>query len=216
MEADNPAERFLNEQFPPHLHPLIPSALRRAYAAADEMVERHPQLGTPGGKYQRGDLVALAADYEFESLVKANSLPFDASWEFYARPTGKHFVMRTPRAHITISQIEDPELKPRNAVFRNIFAIPNGRYLFEYMNEEVERDASRRLVHLLHGYQNLSFAHLTLPHPQQNKHVWSTDNLMKIPHVVTSDLPKAEGPAVSPEPEVIENLERYLRDSNDD
>jgi hypothetical protein len=214
-EADNPAERFLHTEFPPELHPLIPSALRRAYAAADEMIDRHPQLCTPGGRYQRGDLVALAADYEFELLVKANSLPFEPSWEYYARPTGKHFVMRSRRAHITISQLDDPEFKPRNAVFRNLFAIPNGRYLFQYMNEEVERDNARRLMHVLHGYQNLTFAHLTLPHPQENRHVWKTSNLMNIPHVVTSDLPRAEGPTVSPEPQTIENLERHLRDSDD-
>jgi hypothetical protein len=215
MEAENPAEEFLEKEFPPELRPLIPSALRRAYAAADEMIERHPQLATPRARYQRGDLVAVAADYEFELLVKVGSLPFEPSWEYYARPTGKHFVMRSRRAHITISQLEDPTQKPRNAVFRNRFALPNGRYLFEYMNEEVERDKALRLIHVLHGYQDSTFAHLTLPHPHENRHVWSTRNLMGIPHVVASDLPKAEGPAESPEPETIENLERHLRDNDD-
>ena len=212
MQAENPAEQFLYGEVPPDLHPLFPSALRRAYTAADEMIERHPLLATPGGKYQRGDLIALAADYEFELLIKANSLPFEPSWEFYARPTGKHFVMRTPRAHITISQVDDPDLRPRNAVYRNIFAIPNGRYLFDYMNKEIERDKERQLIHILHGYQSLTFAYLTLPHPKQNKHVWSSRNLMNIPHVVSSSLPKAEGPADPQDPEAIENLERHLRE----
>jgi hypothetical protein len=214
MEAENPAEQFLHTEVPPDLHPLVPSALRRAYAAADEIMDRNPQLATPGGKYQRGDLIALAADYEFELLIKAGSLPYEPSWEYYARPTGKHFVMRSKRAHITISQVEDPDLKPRNAVFRHVFAVPNGRYLFDYMNEEIERDRERRLIHILHGYQKLTFTHLALPHPQKNEHVWSTQNLMTIPHVVSSDLPKAEGPSKSPDPEVLENLERYLRDDD--
>jgi len=212
MEAENPAEQFLYGEVPPELHPLIPSALRRAYAAANEMIDRHPQLTTPGGRYQRGDLIALAADYEFEQLIRASSLPFEPSWEYYARPTGKHFVMRSPRAHLTISQVDDPELRPRSAVYRNKFSLPNGRYLFDYMNEEIERDNERRLIHIVHGYQSLTFAHLTLPHPHQNKNVWSSQNLMKIPHVVSSDLPKAEGPSESPNPEALENLERQLRD----
>jgi hypothetical protein len=178
------------------------------------MIDRHPQLTTPGGRYQRGDLIALAADYEFDVLIKANSLPFEPSWEYYARPTGKYFVMRSPRAHITISRVDDPELRPRNAVYRNKFAIPNGRYLFDYMNKEIEQDKERRLIHILHGYQSLTFAHLTLPHPKQNKHVWSSRNLMNIPHVVSSSLPKAEGPSESPDPEAIEHLERHLRDDD--
>jgi hypothetical protein len=214
MEAENPAEQFLNTEVPPRLHPLIPSTLRRAYAAATEMVDRHPQLSTPGGKYQRGDLIAIAADYEFELLVKSNSLPFEPSWEYYARPTGKHFVMRSARAHITISQVEDPTQRPRNAVYRNRFALSNIGFLFKEMNEEVERDKERRLIHIVHGYQTLTFAHLTLPHPHRNKNVWSSRNLLNIPHVVTSDLPASEGPSESPTPETIENLSRHLRDDD--
>jgi hypothetical protein len=214
MSAANPAHEFALTEVPPDLHPLIPSALRRAYAAADEIIERHPQLSTPGGKYQRGDLIAHAADYEFQQLIEVGSLPFEPSWEPYARPTGKHFVMRSPRAHITISQVDHPDLRPRNAVYRNRYAIPNAPYLFKTMNEEVEQDAARRLIHIVHGYQILSFAHLTLPHPSASKNVWCSQNLMKIIHVVSSDLPAAEGPSESPTPEAIENLERQLRDDD--
>jgi hypothetical protein len=213
MEAANPAEEFAYAEVPADLHPLFPPALRRAYAAADEIIDRHPQLSTPGGKYQRGDLIAHAADYEFEQLIKAGSLPFEPSWEHYARPTGKHFVMRSRRAHITISQVDDPDLRPRNAVYRNRYAIPNAPYLFKTMNEEVARDQERRLIHVVHGYQ-APFAHLTLPHPSANKNVWCSQNLMRILHVVTSDLPPSEGPSESPTPEAIENLERQLRDDD--
>jgi hypothetical protein len=214
MDAVNPAEEFAHAEVPPGLHPLIPPALRRAYAAADEMIDRHPQLSTPGGKYQRGDLIAHAADYEFQQLIEAGNLPFEPSWEPYARPTGKHFVMRSRRAHITISQVDDPDLRPRNAVYRNRFAIPNSPYLFNVMNEEVERDTGRRLIHIVHGYQTLTFAHLTVPHPSANKNVWCSQNLMKILHVLTSALPPSEGPSESPTPEAIESLERQLRDDD--
>jgi hypothetical protein len=214
MDAVNPAEEFAYAEVPPDLHPLIPTALRRAYATADQMIERHPQLSTPGGKYQRGDLIAHAANYEFERLTKTGSLPFVPSWEPYARPTGMHFVMRSPRANITICQVDDPEIRPRNAVYRNRYAIPNAPFLFKVMNEEVERDKERRLIHIVHSYQNLRFAHLTLPHPSADKNVWCSQNLMKIPHVITSDLPPAEGPSESPTPEAIENLERHLRDND--
>src|SRR5438270_14101499 len=109
-KSENPAEEFVDAQVPQALRHFFPSALRRAYATADQTIERDPYLTTPGGKYQRGDLIMLAASFEFEQLIKSNSLPsFDGAWEFFARPTGKHFVMLSPRARITTNQIEDPE-----------------------------------------------------------------------------------------------------------
>ena len=110
MPTDNPAEQFANDEVPDSLRPLFPSALRRAYSAADITIERDPYLATPGAKYQRGDLIMLAASYEFQQLVANGSLlNFDGSWEYFARPTGKHFVMLTNRARITLNQVEDPK-----------------------------------------------------------------------------------------------------------
>jgi hypothetical protein len=72
------------------------------------------------------------------------------------------------------------------------------------------------LLHILHGYQGLDFVHLTYPHPTDNRHVWQSSNLMKLPHDITSDLAPAEGPSESPDPIALENLQRHLRDQNDE
>lgn len=215
MDADNPAERFVDDEVPQALRHLFPSALRRAYAAADDTIDRHPYLATPGGKYQRGDLILLAASYEFEQLVKNHTMPFDGAWEFFARPTGKHFVMLSKRARITTSQVEDPAKKPRQAAFRHNYAEMNESFLFDDWNEAVETENERRLLHILHGYQDLNFIHVTYPHPDKNQHIYRTPNLIRLPHeiaVTSPDLPPQEGPAESPNPEVVENLERHLRD----
>jgi hypothetical protein len=215
MVADgNPAEEFIDEEVPQELRHLIPSALRRAYALADGTMDRHAYLMTPGGKYQRGDLVMLAASYEFEQLVESRILPFDGTWEDFARPTGKHYVMLTKHARITTSQVEDPAKKPRRAVFRNNYGEANERYLFPEMDVLISAD-ERRLLHFLHGYQDLNFVHIAYPHPEMNRHIYRTPNLMRLPHEITSgdpDLPPPEGPAESPNPEAMDNLERHLRD----
>jgi hypothetical protein len=219
--SDNPAEIFVNEEVPQPVRRIIPSALRRAYATADETIDRHAYLAAPGGKYQRGDLIMLAASYEFEQLVKAGNLPFDGCWEYFAKPTGKHFVMRTGRARITTSQVEDPRKKPRRAVFRGNYAELNEKSLFEEVNKErerilneLEKDGERRLIHILHGYHDLTFAHIAYPHPEKNRHIFRTENLMRLPHEISMnpDLPQQEGPVESPNPEVIESIERYLCD----
>jgi hypothetical protein len=220
MPTDNPAEQFADDEVPDSIRPLFPSALRRAYSAADITIERDPYLATPGAKYQRGDLIMLAASYEFQQLVANGSLPnFDGSWQYFARPTGKHFVMLTNRARITLNQVEDPKKKPRHAVFRNNYAELNERGLFDDVDEDIqrareeaERDGERRLLHILHGYQSLDFAHIAYPHPARNKHMYRSPNLMRVPHEIASDLPPAEGPADSPNPEAFENFERHIKD----
>jgi hypothetical protein len=218
--SDNPAEHFTNEEVPPNIRPLIPTAIRRAYLAADATIESAPYLTTPGGRYQRGDLIMLAASYEFQQLVKNGSLPFDGAWEFFAKPTGKHFVMLTKRARITVNQVEDPRKKPRRAVFRNNYAEINQSSLFEDFEEDLKRareeadkDGERRLLHILHGYKEPDFAHLAYPHPDRNRHIYRSQNLMKMPHEMPmTDLPPPEGPSESPNPETIDNIQKHLRD----
>jgi hypothetical protein len=213
VPGHNPAEEFLDEEFPVTLRHLLPSALRRAYAAASRVVETVRFLGTPAGRHQRGDLIALASEYEVERLVLSGDLPFDCSWEPYARPTGVHLVLRTSRAKLTVSQVEDGAKKPRHAVFRQNYGISNKRYLFDFMNKEMEDARALRHLLLLHGYQRLDFAYLAVPDARRKKHIARSTNLLLLPHVATDET-KEEGPTESPEPEAIERLLRVIRDTD--
>jgi hypothetical protein len=222
----SPAAQFVDEEWPNRYRPLIPAALRRAYAAADEVIERNAFLRTLGGRYQRGDLIMVAASYEFEQLLVSGSLPFDGGWEWFARPTGRHFVIRTARARITTSQVEDPRKKPRRAIFRANYAELNEKFLFPEFNElrqqqkeEAKRDSERRLIHILHGYRTFDFAYLAYPHPEQNYHIHRSINLLHLPRDTDEPdprFPPPEGPSDSPDPEALERIERHLRDSDDD
>src|SRR5690348_14175828 len=127
----NPAQDLIDEEFPEVYRHLVPAALKRAYASADQAYERLDFLGTPSGRFQRGDLIVLAAEFEFIRLIKEGHLPFEPSWDNYASPTGKHLVMRSPGAQITINQVEYPHQKPRWAKFRAQFGVPNAEYLFQ-------------------------------------------------------------------------------------
>ena len=212
----NSALDFLDDEFPLAYRHLLPSALRRAYATATRLVDAEPSLQTPGGRIQRGDLIAHAAEYEVMRLVEGGSLPFDATWEHFARPTGKHLVVWTKRGRLTISQIDDAERKPRCADFRNNYAVSNQAYLFPYMNEEVQSKAERKHILLVHGYQELTFSHLTIPHAQFNRHLAISPNLMTIPHIATPARAKEEGPTQAPDPEATDNLLRIIRDTRDE
>jgi hypothetical protein len=213
-EAVNPAQDLIDEEFPDLYRPLVPAALKRAYASADQAFDRLDFLGTPSGRFQRGDLIVLAAEFEFVRLIKEKHLPFEPSWEDYALPTGKHLVMRSPGAQITINQVEYPHQKPRRAKFRDAFGVPNAEYLFEEWNEARRKDKSRKHIVLLHGYGDLRFSNLAVPHPSENKLMWWTDDLLKLPHEVAEDTTRAkgEGPTESPEPELVEEIIKTVRD----
>lgn len=195
---------------------MLPTALRRAYAAASRLMETEPFLATPGGKFQRGDLIAVASECEIERLIVSGQLPFERSWEPYARPTGLHLVIWTARARLTISQVVDADIKPRHAYFRDNYAMTNHRYLFDFMNEELDNRKERKHLLLMHGYKDLTFAHLAVPHAKKNQIIAKSPNLANLPHSIADDLPQPEGPTDSPDPEALDAIRKYLRDHLDD
>jgi len=212
--AANPALDFLEEQFPFLVRRQVPGALRRAYHLVDELMARTPWLLTPSGKFQRGDLIVVAVEAEFEKLAKAGSLPFEPTWEDYAAPTGKHLVLRNEDTCMTINQIEAEGKKPRKAIFRNVFGMPNQDFLFDDWNRESRERAGLKHALLLHGYQDLKFAFLGIPDPAANRLIEWTTNLLQIPHPV--EQAAEEGPRESPDPESMENIIRLVIDNDDD
>lgn len=211
MPAANAAEDLIDCEFPDIYRPLIPAALKRAYASADLAYDQLEFMGTPSGKFHRGDLIQLATEFEFYKLIKEGHLPFDPAWEFYARPTGKHLVMRSPGAHITLSQVEYPHMKPRQAVFRDSMSVPNCDYLFPEWNAAVRESVERKHVLLLHGHGRLRFSNLAIPHPQENKLIWYTEDLLALPHEVATTR-GGEGPTESPDAEIVDDVIRTIRD----
>jgi hypothetical protein len=211
----NPAEDLLNSEFPAPYRPLVPAALKRAYASADQAYERLDWLSTPSGKFHRGDLILLATEFEFARLIREGRLPFEPVWEDYAVPTGKHLVMKSPGAHITINQVEWPHIKPRRAIFRDQLATPNTDYLFPEWNEERAVDERRKHIVLLHGHSELRFSTLAIPHPTENRLIEWTGNLLDIPHEVSSPAMPGEGPTESPDAEIIDEVLRAVRDNDD-
>ena len=213
-ESINPAEDLVDEEFPAIYRPLVPAALKRAYANADQAIDRFGFLQTPSGRFHRGDLIVLAVECEFARLIREGHLPFEPTWEDYAAPTGKHLVMRSPGAQITISQVEYPHQKPRFALFRKAFAVPNMAYLFSEWNEQRKADESRKHIVLLHGHGTLRFSNLSIPHPTENRMIFWTDNLLGLPHTEDAhrDAGKGEGPSESPDAELVDDIIRTVSD----
>ena len=214
LAPSNPAQDLVDEEFPDVYRPLVAPALRRAYASADRAYELLDFLGNPSGPYQRGDLVMLAVEHQFKKLIEEKHLPFESTWPDYPVPTGKHLVMRSSRALITINQVEYPNRKPRWAKFRHEFATPNGEYLFPYMNAEYQENSSKKHILLLHGHGQLRFSNLAIPNPTENYLIWQSEDLLKLAPAENSDGTGSggEGPTESPDAELVEEIIKTVRD----
>lgn len=185
-------EGFLIDQFPKKYWPLIPTTLRTAYAAATDLAASDPILQIESAQDNRGRLVSWAADFFFKRLIETGQLPFKFRWQSFAKPTGRYLEIRLSHSVVTISQVADPAKQPRNVRFRE-----NGRLNnepFFNLPEFADEQAVKGLPHfyLVHGHQDLTFAHLAVPHPQHHRdYRFRTSNLMSMPHA----LPKP-GPAI--------------------
>lgn len=214
MNIVNP-RHFVDDQFPLHLRPLIPKTLKTAYRAADALIADNPILSVMEMRGERGRLISCAVDFGFNRLIESGALPFDKSWEWFERPTGRYLAIRPSHSVITLSQIAAPKTQPRNALFRQNARVNNSPFfdLPEFSSENEFTGDPHILI--THGYQELSFAHLCIPDPNHSKgYRYRSDNLMALPHEVESDGPPPEDTDIDFESIKLlkQDIERYRRD----
>jgi hypothetical protein len=204
---------FTEDQFPLEFRPLVPPALKTAYKAVDDLLADNPILGMAVKRGERGRLV----DFAFNRLVESGALPFDKSWEYFERPTGRYLALRPSHSVITISQIVDPTKQPRNVLFRKNKRLSNQPFLELDGFSNNEEIGGEPHILLTHGHKELNFSHLCVPDPDHKKgYRFRSENLLHLPHEV-----KAEGPP--PEDTDIdldelatlkEEIERHRRDND--
>lgn len=214
MKPINP-RHFVDDQFPQQYRPLIPTTLKSAYRAAEDIIANNPLLAIAEKRGERGRIISWAVDSAFNRLVESGALPFDKSWESFARPTGKYLALRPSHSVITISQIADPASQPRNVMFRKSARISNAPFfdLPEFSNEMDVNGEPHILI--THGYQKLNFSHLCMPDPDHKKgYRFRSDNLFNLPHELEEEGPPAEDTDIDIESlaQLKEDIERHRRD----
>ncbi|MDX7952208.1 hypothetical protein P7D22_13590 [Lichenihabitans sp. Uapishka_5] len=209
------AEQFLKDQLPLAARALIPTTLRTAYEAVRLIVKDEPILNVPSAYDNRGRLITWAVDRGFEILLQTQRWPFEHRWSSFAQPTGRYLQVRLGHSTLTISQVANPKHQPRNVIFRE-----NGRLNNAPFFNLPEFDDTREvhgLPHfiLVHGHQDLNFAHVGVPHSQHHRDwLYKTPNLMKLPHVVESDLPPAEETDFTAALELKDQIDKWRRDND--
>lgn len=207
MKPVNP-RLFVDDQFPKSLRPLVPTVLRTAYRAVEDLIADNPILTPAEIRGEKGRLISWAVDFGFNRLIESGALPFDKSWEAFKRPTGRYLAMRASHSIITVSQIADPEKQPRNVKFRQSARVSNAPFFDLPEFDEPQDVVGEPHILITHGHQALTFSHLCMPDPDHRKgYRFRSENLLNLPHEIQPDGPPTENTEVD-----FENLELLKED----
>jgi hypothetical protein len=214
------AEHFLLDQIPMVRRPAIPTTLRTAYAAADVMIAGEPILQIESARDNRGRIVQWAVDFAFKRLIDTGEWPFAYRWRSFAKPTGRYLEIRFSHSVMSISQVADARKQPRDVVFRGNARLNNEPFfdLPEFADERSVRGLPHFL--LVHGYQELAFAHLGVPPAHhQRGYIYRTPNLMLMPHEIVvgpgDHRPPIEDTDIDATMTLKDEIEKWRRDHDE-
>jgi hypothetical protein len=188
------AEQFLLNQIPIRHRILFAPVFKNAYTAAADLAKAEPVLQEPSAEDNHGRLISWCVDHGFRRLIESGAWPVDYRWAQFARPTGRYLQVRLSHSVLSISQVSDPTVQPRDVVFRQNARINNREPYFLLPEfDDTRAVAGLPSFLLVHGHQELGFAHIGVPDPvHQRDYIYRTPNLLNLPHEVPSDLPPVE------------------------
>lgn len=212
---------FLDDQVPMSARRVIPTVLESAYAAVRRTVSAEPWMQVRSMDQDIGRLMSKAVDFGLERAILNGSLPFDYSWEDYAKPTGKYLAIRPSHSIITVSLTKTPNVQPRAVRYRERNKEVNGQLDWVDMIEEESEIQGLPNILLLHGHWGDGFAHLGIPRSDcAYDFSYLSDNLFNLPREVLPEGPEPEGPDDGYDFEAIEllkdDIDRWRRDNNDE
>lgn len=216
------AERFLLDQFPLKHRALIPAVLRNARASAAALAKAEPILQVQSAKDNHGRLISWATDLGIEKLIQSGRWPVDYRWRWFAQPTGRYLEVRFSHSVMSVSQVIDPSIQPRDVKFRQNARLNNQQsFNFPELNDS-RMSAGIPAFLLIHGRAERSemtsdFAHVGVPHPEhQRDWIFRTSNIMQMVQTVDSDLPPVEETDADALILIKEEVEKWRRDNGDD
>jgi hypothetical protein len=170
-------------------------------------------LQVPSADDNRGRIISWAVDFAIERLIKSGQWPFDYEWKQFAQPTGRYLEVRLSHSVLSISQVTNPGKQPRNVVFRENGRLNNEPFFdLDEFREEREVQGLPHFL-LIHGHQELNFAHLAVPHSLHLRdYIYRSPNLMNMPHEVPIDAPPVEETEFEAAMTLKEEIERWRKD----
>ena len=196
------------------LRSFIPTTISIAHEAVNLIVKNEPTLSVQSALDNRGRLISYAVDKGFERLIESGNWPFDKRWAKFSKPTGHYLEIRTSHGVLTISQVDDPTVQPRDVKFR-----ANLRHSQQLPLPLVELADDMEIVgvpHILlvHGHQQPKFSHLGLPNERHDQgYIYRSPNLMNMPREVPAPMPPVEQTDIEAVVTLKEEIDKWRRDN---
>jgi hypothetical protein len=216
------AEEFLINQVLLRYRALIPPVLKDARAAAGVLAKAEPVLQVPSAEDNHGRLISYAVDLGIQKLIDSGRWPVAYRWRYFARPTGRYLQVILSHSVMSISQVADPSVQPRDVRFRQNARLNNQPYLGLREFDDARRVAGLPSFLMIHGQITREelvedFAHIGIPHPIHSQdYIYKTPNLMALPHPVESEVPPVENTESDAVMTLKEEIERWRRDNGFD
>lgn len=203
-------KHFLEDQIPYRIQALIPKTLRLAYDTANTIVQNEPVLQVESALPNKGRIVSYAVDLAMTRLIDSGQWPVRYIWKKFTLPTGCYLQIMLSHSFVTISQVSEPNKQPRNVRFRENSRLSNQRLLFDSPEDRSEVEGRPGFL-LVHGHQDLSFAHFGVPHrDHQSGYIYLTNNLLRLPHETESYIPPIEQTDIEQVISFREEIEKWL------
>jgi hypothetical protein len=214
------AERFLLDQFPLKYRALIPGLLRTAREAVASVVKAEPILQVTSARQNYGRVVSWAVDHGVERLIRSRRWPVECRWKSFAQPTGKYLEVIFSHSVMSISQVSDATIQPRDVKFRENARLNNQRSFSFHQSLNERSSAGVPSFLLIHGKVALGelehdFAHVGVPHPEHKSDwIYRTKNLMDGIQVLDESLPPTEETDFDEDLlSIKEDVEKWRRDN---
>jgi hypothetical protein len=209
------AEAFLRDQISPPLRSHVPSTLKTAYDAAALLIKNEVILNVTSARDNHGRIIQWAVDLGFQRLCESGQWPFDFRWRYFERPTGRYLEIRPSHSVITISQVADPTSQPRDVRFRANKRLSGQGWLRGLPRPDGDQPiGGEPHIILIHGYQDLNFAHLGMPRTEHDKgYYYRTPNLMLMPHIVSTPEPPPEDTDIEAIITLKEEIDKWRTDN---
>ena len=182
------AEQFLLDQVALRYRALIPPVLRDARAAAATVAMAEPILQVPSAEDNHGRLISWAVDLGIQRLIQSGRWPVECRWRPFAQPTGRYLEIRLSHSVMSISQVADASVQPRDVKFRQNARLNNQpSFLLRDFDDtrSVAGLPSFLMIHgrVVRGDLENEFAHIGVPHPIHGRdYIYKTPNLMEMVH----------------------------------
>ena len=209
----NLSEAFLLDQIPVASRAIVPTTLKNAYDAANLIIRSEPTFQVESAQANKGRIIQWATDFAFERLVKNGTWGRDCRWRSYEKPTGRYLEILFSHSALTISQVANPTIQPRDVGFRRNKRL-NTQITMDILKDEREDTSGLPHILLLHGHQSLDFAHLAIPEPMHGQGFQhKSSNLMLMAHAVPEPDVPMEDTDIEAVMTIKEEIDRWRRDN---